>query len=136
MKYLLAILILVSCSTSRNPKSISTTSANKESFNDFYRKFHSDSLFQVSRVVFPLPTLNSESNRKVEIVNGQKVNKYLNSNNWRMHHQLEDTATYKVKTQRTEDSVVETIYIPDSEFSFTRTFKLIQNKWRLVYIKE
>jgi hypothetical protein len=31
-----------------------------EDFDDFYRKFNTDSLFQLSRVKFPLPGLNTE----------------------------------------------------------------------------
>jgi len=47
MKKLLALLVLLGCS---NPE-------QQESFTDFYNKFHTDSEYQLERIVFPLEGL-------------------------------------------------------------------------------
>lgn len=38
-----------------------TSSQQQESFKDFYQRFHEDSLFQVTRIQFPLPGINTDS---------------------------------------------------------------------------
>lgn len=111
--------------------------AGVERFDVFYQRFHKDSLFQLSRVKFPLPGVNTE----VDHVWKQKygadpVNYHWTKQDWPMHRLLTDTVTYKIRRRKEKGMLVEDIYIPDSDFLFTRKFRLLDGKWFLVYMLE
>lgn len=109
-----------------------------ENFPQFYDRFHRDSLFQLSRVQFPLPGLNTaiESDEQLANTADGPVNYRWTKSNWPLHHAMEDTVTYKLKRKQSGALLVETIYIPDSDFIFIRKFRLIKNKWYLVYMQD
>ncbi len=136
-------LLLVQCNRKVNPvaekksKPISKNENSKpasaakgvENFDNFYQRFHKDSLFQISRVQFPLK--------------GEKVNLKGNSawkkEKWMM---IKGTANeinrneFNVKTSKKADSYFEGIYCKNCGFSFEMEYRLINGKWYLVYLKE
>ena len=90
-----------------------------ENFNSFYNRFHSDSLFQISRVKFPL-------------ANSEKAD--IEKNNWIMHRSTInniDTSMFKTKITKTDNYYKEVIYIEGGGFYLERVFKRINGKWYL-----
>lgn len=140
---LMVLLIFTQCNRKSNPvkgkpssqnkitkKEVTTPAAKKtENFDVFYKKFHTDSLFQLSRVQFPLK--------------GQQIHlKGTNSwkkDNWMMIKATAaeiDRAEYNVKTVRKVDSYFEGIYCKNCGFSFEMEYRLINGKWYLIYLQE
>jgi len=108
---------------------ISLSLKNAENFDNFYQRFHKDSLFQISRVKFPLK--------------GQQV-RMTGASNWKKENWLMikakageiDRTLYNVKTLKKDDSYFEGIYCKNCVFTFEMEYKLINGKWFLVYLKE
>lgn len=113
-----------------------------EDFDSFYKAFHTDTLFQKKRVVFPLAGFSYEVTATKDscfIINlgGEKRSFHVNSEwdraTWMVHHLLTDTLQYKREDIRDSATVYERIYIPASEFQAERVFRCILDKWFLVY---
>lgn len=138
---LVAVLVVVQCNRKANPvaekpvkqatkPAVTTVSSKKtENFDNFYKRFHTDSLFQISRVQFPL--------------RGQRIN-LKGTSSWKKEKWLMikgtasevDRNEFNVKTTRKPDSYFEGIYCKNCGFSFEMEYKLVNGKWYLVYLKE
>lgn len=113
-----------------NKKEVASPSGKKtEKFELFYDKFHNDSLFQLSRVQFPLK--------------GQQIH-LKKSGSWKKENWLMikaraseiDRNQYNVKILRKDNSYFEGIYCKNCAFSFEMEYELINGKWFLVYLQE
>lgn len=119
---LLVVLIIINISCSVN-------SQHPEEFNDFYEKFHQDFNFQLERIKFPLPGINSEEMTVLDSVY------YWQKENWKFHSKVEiDTTIYHFKTTKSDSVVTEEISSKTSGFVFRRKFELINGKWYLTYL--
>lgn len=97
-----------------------------EDFHQFYLQFHSDSVFQMERIQFPL---------EGGIYDDDKVQRW-SKKNWQLikYTVFEvDTSQFKVLFDKTDTLVNERIYIPNSGFDFHCKYKLINGKWFLVF---
>jgi len=104
--------------------------ADLEKFDDFYSRFHSDSLFQLSRISFPIGGF---------ILNENGEEEPWTRENWIMHKIKAtdvDTSLFKVNITHTPDSVSELIFIEDGGFMARRTFKNKDGKWYLVFYSD
>ena len=130
MKNLIALstiilLTFISCYKSRTLEKKSITNSSIENFEFFYDKFHKDSLFQISRLKFPMKGGPDRGD----------INEEWTKENW---HILKtkiydvDTTRYKVSYEKHEKSFLEKVWFVDSGFSFEYRFELIDNKWFLV----
>jgi hypothetical protein len=152
---LLTVIILSSCNTNETKKSdkIATlTDSSKvaelkkvsENFDDFYKKFYSDSLFQISRVKFPLKGNDSmyenpEDGKMKDYENDTiliKNNKFFwKKKGWTFLKTLKKQGDfgYKKRIEKKVDIIREDIYSDNSEDRIIRDFKQIEGKWMLVY---
>jgi hypothetical protein len=120
------LFIIVSC----KPIKDSTNEALKtesliEDFNTFYNRFHADSLFQMSRIKFPLQGLRVDGSEETQ----------WSKNNWGLLTTKiydVDTTEYRVSYKRTINDFTEKVWIENSGFWSEYKFKLIDNKWYLV----
>jgi hypothetical protein len=152
---IIVVVILLFCSCNR--KSATETNLPQikevrvENFDTFMKKFYSDSIFQINRIVFPL-----ENDRKIEIeyaealkdsnnISITKNNNYTryNKSNWMMLTTnqsfgndsivIVDGIKYIRRFHKTEKYVEESILYADPEYIFmTVKYKLINGKWYLV----
>ncbi|MFC0779113.1 hypothetical protein [Flavobacterium sp. HJSW_4] len=101
-----------------------------ENFDEFNKKFHSDSLFQVSRVDFPIEGKH---------VSGFDQHEWTRKN-WEFQVILVADKTeieeYQHSLTKTDTLITERFWIPDSGFEVERKFKLINNKWFLIYYND
>ena len=124
---ILIFIFLSSCSLIKNNQT--HDSGNKtaiEDFDAFYDKFHSDSIFQMSRIKFPLTGF---------LVDGLKQEKW-NEKNWsalKTKVYDVDTTLYRTDYIKTYKSFIEKVWIKDSGFFVEYRFKVIKRKWYLVY---
>lgn len=101
-----------------------------ENYDEFYADFHRDSIFQMSRIEFPI---------QGEYTDEEGVSIAWNSHNWIMHRspiQSVDTSIYKVEVVNTNNSSDEIIWIEGSGFKTERKFKRIQGIWYLTYYND
>jgi|ERR1035437_13064 hypothetical protein len=119
------LLTFISCSRFQTQEKKNISKSSMEDFDSFYDKFHNDSLFQISRLKFPLEGGPDRGD----------INEEWTKENW---HILKtkiydvDTTKYKVFYEKREKSFTEKVWIEDSGFSFEYHFGLINNKWFLV----
>jgi hypothetical protein len=143
MKYLVFALVLaVSCSSSKkeedhSPRDVRQAddtsmtlkfpdSVDTEDFMDFYSKFLKDSIFQMSRIRFPLEGRS---------VDGDKISPW-SIDNWvtlKTSVFEVDTAQYKVEITESDTLKIFRVYIPNSGFEVLSKFGLIDGKWYLIY---
>lgn len=129
-KFLIIItsLFLYSCDK-REINRISESNKRKniiEDFDRFYDKFHKDSIFQISRIKFPLDGAKFDSGEEMK----------WSINNWTMLKTRifdVDTTEFKVEFKKNKDSFYEKFWIENSGFWGEYKFRLIENKWYLVY---
>lgn len=134
---IVGLMVFVGCN--RTTKELTTTEPPKiertekasppalESYASFYKKFHKDSIFQISRIMFPM------KGHFIDTVGD--LHKW-NSNNWIIHRseiQTVDTSVYKVELKDFNDFKTELLFIEGGGFKVERKFKRINGKWYLVY---
>jgi hypothetical protein len=120
------------------------TVMESERFESFYERFHSDSVFQISRVSFPLFGFTNDKEclavrflEKDTIVNGELANLVWLKEQWQLHKPFADSATFTRKIVWVDSSdVLESIFIPDSDFLIKRKFRRDFGKWHLVFYYE
>jgi hypothetical protein len=106
---------------------IANNIAGAESFDSFNTRFHADSVFQLTRIPFP--------------IDGQCVNDVENSRwskkNWEFLKTPvslnADTAECRHSLIMTDTLVTEKFWIDQSGFKVERRFRLRDGKWFLVY---
>lgn len=107
-----------------------TGSSKAEDFDRFYQKFHTDSIFQMSRITFPLeglPSFAEESKFTSELFYWQK-------DDWDIH-KLIDYDEFPALSQKIakEKSIVKESVNMGNGFALERHFSLIDGKWFLVF---
>lgn len=100
-----------------------------ENFDVFYKRFISDSMFQLSRITFPLKCDISEKNI---------IKSFIDKQDWkpiRVSIDNVDRKIYKVDKKNTTSEVSHRIYIENSDVDIQLRYRLIKRKWYLVYYK-
>jgi hypothetical protein len=119
---------ITGCFTTRGCPKINVGKKNSiEDFDKFYNRFHKDTLFQVSRIKFPLGGM---------FVDGFKETQWTKKNLPTMKSKIYDidTMQYKISFKKTEKTFTQKVWVEDSGFSTEFRFEVINNKWYLVYI--
>jgi hypothetical protein len=126
--FILTTALLTNChSTKEHTKSSASDKNSGEDFDKFYERFHKDSVFQVSRLKFPLGGMS--------IKGGEKI-LWTKDNMPLLKTKIYDvdTTQYKVTFRKTEKTFTQKVWIENSEFSSEFKFELINKKWYLVYV--
>lgn len=124
--FLILVLFFTNCNKSKTAINIQQEKILAEDFDSFYNQFHSDSLFQMARIKFPLEGEN---------IDGFKKTKWTKENWNLLKTKIYDVDTTKFKTnyKKTNTGFIEKCYTEDSGFSSEYRFKMTGNKWYLVY---
>ena len=112
---------VISCS-SESP----TASDNIEDFEKFHEQFLSDSLFQMSRIEFPLKGAKSTF-----IPDSLKTNFWF-EDEWLMHRDVGTVEGYQHKFVRHNNTVIEVFY-DDLGGGIQKNYLAIDGKWQLIY---
>ncbi len=124
---LLCLLLFISCQS--NTKGKVNTDSNIENFEVFYDRFHKDSVFQMSRLAFPLAGGNFD--------NGQEYQ--WTKDNWsllKVRIQDVDTTKFKVKYLKTDKEFYEKFWLEESGFWGEYRFEVQNGCWYLTYAVE
>lgn len=131
---IVVFLILISCQDKKGEPSTldskKTLITKRENFDRFNIRFHSDSVFQISRVDFPIDGIS---------VSGFERHNWKKEN-WKFItvpvSEKNEVENYEHSLIKNDTLVIEKFWIPDSGFEVERQFKLIKNKWFLVYYND
>ncbi|MCF8244898.1 MAG: DUF4348 domain-containing protein [Saprospiraceae bacterium] len=138
MKYLPIFILFVffACkNTADKPTAASADSTETPElpagFSDFYQKFHSDSVYQVEHIVWPLEGLPNNADSATVAA---KTFRWM-PEDWRMQHQFDfQVSEYKREiVPLTETIVMERIIHQSGQFGMIRRFAIIGGDWHLIY---
>ncbi len=131
---IVAVILSVSCNTQ----------VKNENFEEFYEKFLTDSLFQMSRIKFPLPGENLGSSDRIPSdiaedygieVEKEEKEYYWERDSWIPFVKVDyDTTIFTEERIKVNNNNVKIrTYIKDSGYEVGEHYKKIENKWYLVY---
>lgn len=130
----------MACKQSQNaPKVESVSTAEVQlpaDFNSFYEKFHTDSLYQMAHIAWPLQGDKSE---QVDSTHYNKANTVWQQSSWRMHRPVDyGSGDYKRQIQTLGDGlVIEYILITAGGYGIERRFaKQPDGEWNLIYYSD
>ena len=105
-------------------------------FSAFYDKFHSDSLYQIAHISWPLQGDKSE---QIDSTHYQKKETTWEQGNWRMHRPVDyRSGDYKRQVQMLGDGLlIEYITITAGGYGIERRFaKQPDGEWNLIYYSD
>ena len=104
-----------------------------EDFLTFYNQFHTDTLFQVEHINFPLAGLPSLDPQ--EDISGTTF--WWERDGWKYHRPFNDMdGTYSRTFTNFQDIITETIKDQSGQFTMVRRFTRSGDSWRLIFYKE
>ena len=138
---LCAGIAFVSCkqNTPAAPQAESVTTSDTQlpaDFNAFYTKFHTDSLYQMAHIPWPL---QGDTSEQVDSTHYQKKNIYWEKEKWIMHHPVDyGSGDYKRQVQLLgDDIVIEYITITAGGYGIERRFaKQPDGEWNLIFYSD
>jgi len=132
-KIMIGILLIISFSCVNKHENLMIlkrkNNIKKESFDDFFEKFNKDSIFQFSRINFPL------NNEIYDVESNELYKENIKLENWKYFNFLALSKKY-VKTvhQIKKDEVKINIQIIDTGVNVDYFFMVKNQKWILVKI--
>lgn len=108
----------------------SSASIRLENFEEFNRQFHSDSIFQLSRINFPI---------EGKLIEGFDKQSWT-SKNWELMKtpvsKKSSLPNYRHTLNKNDNIVIEKFWIDNSDFIVERRFRIIDGKWFLIYYND
>jgi len=106
-----------------------------QDFLDFYEKFHSDSLYQIEHIVWPLQGDRSE---QLDSTHFEKRNTVWQQANWQMQHTDYNPNDYVLERQMLgEVMVIERIRTKAANYGIERRFaKQPDGGWAMIYYSD
>lgn len=91
-----------------------------EDFVPFYQAFHSDSLYQMEHILFPLK--------------GQSDSTQWSQADWVMHHPIDNSSgEFRRSLDNFQGIIIETITHDKGLFNMVRRFAKLGDDWHLIY---
>ncbi len=142
MKYLIGFVVgvfstlLVMTVLQKTKKKDATSSGSNtdygvDNFDAFYKRFHSDSVFQMEHVLFPLKGLPANADSLTVL----EDNFNWEQSEWKMHKPFDtDDPAFQIEVQAiTPDLYQEVIYHKISGYAMLRKFAKVEKDWYLIY---
>ena len=140
-KYSLLFIVMLifvfstACGTREQKNTIKTPDANLEGlsgdFIEFYERFHSDSVYQIEHITFPLEGFYRNFEEEEDII----YSIIWTEDNWILHRRFDPSDKFfKQEFQMLGNSAVtETISALDGLFRMERRFARLSDGWNLIY---
>ena len=135
MNYFRILLLLTSlgllqtaCQKTTPPLEGEAAAVEEADFDTFYQLFHSDSLYQMAHIQFPLQGVSS---RPEDHGTGFRWGK----EDWRMHRSFDASSSFRSEfTSLGDDLVIENIVHKNGQYGMERRFsRLGGDEWYLIY---
>jgi hypothetical protein len=99
-------------------------------FLEFYRLFHSDSVYQMSHITFPLQGVSRDTA-------GRDSSVLWTENRWVLHHPIVPDEFWELDfTRPMENIVVEFIHAKQAGYWMERRFAKLGDTWYLIYYSD
>lgn len=133
MRYtLIALFAFTLFACQRNSESdTATTNQDLKQFENFYIKFHQDSVYQIAHITFPLEGLPEQADSAILANNNFRWEK----ENWRTHQMLNpNDNNFKQEFIPIGNAmIIEKITDSKTGFAMTRRFAKLDEEWYLIY---
>ncbi len=114
-------LFIASCKQQKTPNALS------RDFVEFYKKFHSDSLYQIRHISFPLPG-------KPPMTDSIPPNFRWTADQWVMHRPFDDmNQSFEQKFHIIDQNIIEEYIIHKTGYGMMRRFVKLGKEWQLSY---
>ena len=98
-----------------------------DDFIEFYKKFHQDSAYQVSHIIFPLPGTEQDTAGRDSSVTWLRED-------WTLHHTVVPDDLWSVDfTVPLENVIIEFIHAETGDYWMERRFAKMGDEWNLIY---
>lgn len=133
MRYILIALFtftLFACQHN-SENDTATTNQDLKQFENFYIKFHQDSIYQIEHITFPLEGLPEQADSAMLADNNFRWEK----KNWRTHQMLNpNDSNFKQEFIPVGNAmIIEKITDSKTGFAMTRRFAKLDEEWYLIY---
>ncbi|HFA48666.1 MAG TPA: hypothetical protein ENJ95_06545 [Bacteroidetes bacterium] len=132
MKYIFPIFLSLFFACKNQPKNKPVAEEKlPEGFPAFYQRFHSDSLYQINHIIFPLQGIPNNADRSALTDDTFRWKK----EDWQMMHPIDfQMSEYqRILTPLTDQMVVEHIVHKNGQYGMLRRFAIIGDDWHLIY---
>lgn len=103
-----------------------------DDFHDFYNQFHTDSIFQMSRIVFPLKGIAQSDDTTKVIENISWL-----EDEWILHRPFDDQGgTFEREFINTANIITEKISANGGLFALEKRYAKLGGKWHLIFYQE
>ncbi|MBK8699136.1 MAG: hypothetical protein IPN29_06185 [Saprospiraceae bacterium] len=131
--WMIALLGLISCRSDKKVEAVQTEPTLPRDFEVFYEKFHLDTAFQLSHIVFPLEGMPARKDGEADPEPDFKWQK----EGWILHKPYSDMGgTFSRSFLSFNDIVTEEISDGTGQFTMMRRFAKVGGDWNLIYYKE
>jgi Domain of unknown function (DUF4348) len=138
-----AILVsLILCLSCNNSGKKVTGKISNEDFNIFYNRFYSDSIFQKSRIEFPLLGIHyiNEDGKfeSKELTKWQETEFHVIKNTFPDNDTvlIVGREIYKRRISKQDTLVIENVFLENSGFQIIKKFGIKERKWYLISYDE
>ena len=100
-----------------------------EDFKVFYNRFHTDTSYQLSRVVFPIKTIVQEGDSVLTV-----TEKLITRDKWTIHKPYDSKGGTFERTFQIQDGIInERITAQEGLFSVEKRYTKLADEWHLIY---
>lgn len=133
-KKLISILIMfglvLSCKNKSPDQAVVQEITIPEDFNDFYDRFHSDSIYQMQHIIFPLEGIPAEDSLRSEQFR-------WTVEDWRLHRPFDDMGgTFTRSLYDINSVIIEKISDQSGAYTMERRWVKMGEEWTMIYYKE
>ncbi len=133
---ILLALLIYSCggdNAQEQSHSGSEPEVDLSEFYTFYQQFHSDSIFQINHITWPLEGFPNHAGMDSTFNRDQKY--YWQKEDWVMHRPIDyEMSEFKRKfTPYTEDLIYEEIIHKSGHYGMARRWAKLSDGWHLIY---
>ena len=130
-KLIISIMLVITAFSCKNKGSETTATeiAIPDDFYAFYDQFHSDSMYQMQHIIFPLDGIPAEENLRSGDWNWKK-------DDWVMHRPFDSKGTFKQQWYSINSIIIEKISDSSGRFTMERRWARMGEEWNLIFYKE
>jgi len=101
-------------------------------FDNFYKKFHRDTVFQLEHITFPLPGFPSFA----DSMTIERDDFYWQKENWTMQQEVDfESGEFEQELQHLGNLVIERVFLKEGVF-IERRFSKLDGTWKLIYYSD
>ncbi len=129
--FIYTTLILFSCK-SKESNTIQEKHQLPDSFVEFYIQFHTDSIYQMNHIIFPLEGIPPLTDSLIQAEDFKNFK--WQKEDWVLHRNMTELENnFKREYQEYGGIIIETINHSSNAFSMTRRFAQLGDDWHLIY---